>query len=99
MMSNSIEKFVLAVVGTVIAFTLTQAYRSTVKLKEMIHQFALLETLRHCPSVPELPLIRPIKWIKQRNAGRNPCKRPYPDIKIQNLLDVCELSSNRKGIW
>lgn len=98
------EKFILVVVSIAAIYAVVQGHRSSVKLKQVLNQMSLLETLRHCPSVKELPLKKPMTWMKQRNAGRSPCDNPYPNINLRKIqhkseLRTPELSSAKRGIW
>lgn len=98
------KQFVLVVVSMAVIYAVVQGHRSSVKLKQVYNQLFLLESLRHCPSVKELPLKKPLIWVKQRNAGRNPCDSPYPSIDLHKIkhkseLRPPELSSAKRGIW
>lgn len=100
MTANSvIEKIALAVALTVGAYSVIQANRSAFRLEKTFEQFKLLDFLRRCPPADDLPLAQPKKWLKQRNAGRDPCLKPYPDIKLRKFLGNPELYSSKKGIW
>lgn len=94
-----IEKIALAVASIAVAYSAIQVYRSTSSLKRTFEQFRMLDFLRRCPPADELPLTQPKKWLKQRNAGRDPCLKPYPDIKLQKFLGDFELYSSQRGIW
>lgn len=94
-----IEKFALAVASVAVVYSVIQVYRSTFRLKETFEQFRLLDFLRRCPPADELPLSQPKKWLKQRNAGRDPCLEPYPDINLRKSLGDYKLYSSKRGIW
>lgn len=105
MFNNDIEKvgalmlvtLVTAAVVTVCA--VVEGILSSVGLTRVINKFELIEALQRCPSDNDLPLIRPIKWLKQSNEGRSPCDTPYPDIKLQEFPEDFVLVSSKKGIW
>lgn len=95
----TIENLVLGVVSITVVCSAIQVYRSTFRLKKTLDQFRLLDSLRRCPPANDLPLAQPKKWLKQRNAGRNPCLNPYPCIILQQFLGDSKLYSFKRGIW
>lgn len=100
MTTNSvIEKLALMVASIAVICSFIQVRRSTFRLERTFEQFRLLDFLRRCPPADELPLTQPKRWLKQRNAGRDPCQEPYPEIKLQKFLGDSELYSSQRGIW
>lgn len=102
MLNNDIEKmgilmFAIAAVVTVCA--VVEGVCSSIGFNRIVKRFDLIETLQRCPSINELPLVKSIKWLRQRNDGRNPCDAPYPDIKLQSIPEDCSLVTSKKGIW
>ena len=101
-MLNNIEKvglFLLLVTAIVTMCAVVEGIISSSGLIHVIKRYESIEALQHCPSVNELPLIRPIKWLKQHNEGRSPCDTPYPDIELQELPEDFLFVSSKKGIW
>lgn len=94
-----IEKIALTVASVAVVYSVIQVYRSTFRFEKTFEQLRLLDFLRRCPPASDLTLSQPKKWLKQRNAGRNPCLTPYPDIKLRKTLDDTELYSSKRGIW
>ena len=102
MLNNDIENLgilMLVTVAVVTVCAVVEGISSSVGFKRVVKRFELIRNLQCCPPVNALPLKRSIKWLKQRNDGRNPCDAPYPDINLQGFPEDFVFVSNKKGIW
>lgn len=102
MLNNDIEKLgilMLVAAAVVTVCAVIEGVCSSIGLKRVVKRYDLIETLQRCPSIGELPLVKSVKWLRQRNDGRNPCDAPYPDIKLLRIPENCSLVTSKKGIW
>lgn len=101
-MLNNIEKmglFMLLIAAIATICSVAEGIISSTGLIHIIKKLESIDALQHCPLVNELPLIRPVEWLKQSNDGRSPCDTPYPDIKLQKFPEDFVFVSSKKGIW
>lgn len=102
MLDNDIKTFgilMLVIAALVTGASVIEGVLSSIGFRRVIKRFDLIETLQRCPSINELPVVKSLKWLRQRNEGRNPCDTAYPDIKLQRIPDNCSLVTTEKGIW